>query len=83
MLRLVVLFLQPDHQVGVHRRQLPIQLEVRALVEDLFRSAFGEQDGFAFGILHQHGHHAPREVERDFVQLLVLLDQRLPVEIGD
>ena len=48
LLRLVVLFLQPDHQVGVHGRQLPVQLEVRALVEDLFRSAFGEQNRFAF-----------------------------------
>ncbi len=50
-------------------------------MEDLFRSALGEEDRFAFGILHQYGHHAPREVERDFVQLLVLLDQRLPVEV--
>ena len=59
-----------------------VQLEVRALVEDLFRSALGEEDRLAFGILHQHGHHAPREVERDLVQLLVLLDQRLLVEVG-
>ena len=40
----VVLFLQPDHQVGVHGRQLAVQLEMRALVEDLLRSAFGEED---------------------------------------
>ncbi len=78
----LVLFLQPDDQVGVHGRHLPIQLEVRALVEDLFRSALGEQDCFAFGILHQYGHHAPGEVERDLVQLLVLLDHGLPVEVG-
>ena len=55
---------------------------MRALVEDLFRSALGEEDCFAFGILHQDRHHAPGEVERDLVQLLVLLDQRLPVEVG-
>ena len=30
----------------------------------------------------KYGHHAPREVEREFVQLLVLLDRRLPVEVG-
>jgi hypothetical protein len=82
LLRLVVLFLQPDDQSGVHRRQLPVQLEVRALVEDLFRSALGEEDCFAFGILHQYRHHAPREVERDLVQLLVLLDQRLSWKSG-
>ena len=51
-------------------------------MEDLFRSPLGEEDCFAFGILHQHGHHAPREVERNLVELLVLLDQRLPVEVG-
>ncbi len=78
----VVLFLQSDDQIGVHRRHLPVEFEVRALVEDLFRSALGEEDRFAFGILHQHRHHAPREVERDLVQLLVLLDQRLLVEVG-
>jgi hypothetical protein len=78
----LVLFLQPDYQVGVHRREFPVQFEVRALVEDLFRSSLGEEDCFAFGILHQYGHHAPREVERDLVQLLVLLDHRFPVKIG-
>ena len=78
----LVFFLQPDHQVRVHRGQLPVQLEVRAVMEDLLRSTLGEQDRLAFGVLHQNGHHAPREVERDLIQLLVLLDQLLPVEIG-
>ena len=51
-------------------------------MEDLFRSSLGEQDCFALGILNQYGHHAPREVERDLVQLFVLLDHGLPVEVG-
>ena len=51
-------------------------------MEDLFRGSLGEEDCFAFGILHQYGHHAPREVERDLVQLLVLLHHRLAVEVG-
>jgi len=50
-------------------------------VKDLLRSPLGEEDRFAFGILHQYGHHTAREVERDLVQLLVLLDHRLPVEV--
>src|ERR1035438_6123910 len=54
----------------------------KALVEDLFRGSLGEENCFAFWILHQHGHHAPREVERDLVQLLVLLDHRFPVKVG-
>ena len=78
----LVLFLQPDYQVGVHRRKLAVQLKLRALVEDLFRSPFGEEDRLAFGILHQDGHHAAREVERDLVQLLVLLHHGLLVEVG-
>ena len=68
----VVLFFQTDNQARVHRRNLAIQLEVRALVENFFRSAFREKDRFAFWGLHEDRHHAPREVEREFVQLLVL-----------
>ena len=51
-------------------------------MEDLFRGSLGEEDCFAFGIFHEYGHHAPREVERELVQLLVLLDHRFLVEIG-
>ena len=34
------------------------------------------------GSLDQDRHHASSEVERDFIQLLILLDNRLPVEVG-
>jgi len=50
-------------------------------MEDLFRSALGQQDGLALRILDKHGHHAPREVERDLVEFLVLLNQGLLVKI--
>src|SRR5262249_16217995 len=55
---------------------------MRTPVKNIFRSSLGEEDCFAFGILHYYGHHAPREVERDLVQLLVLLDHCLPAEVG-
>ena len=51
-------------------------------VKDRFRRAFGEQDRLAFGILHHHGHHAPREIEGDLVELLVFFGQRLLMKIG-
>jgi hypothetical protein len=44
-------------------------------VENLFRGALGQEDGLAFRILDEDRHHAPREVEGNLVQLLVLLDQ--------
>ena len=50
-------------------------------MENLFRSAFGQQDCFTFGVFHHDGHHAPREIERYLIELLILLDQRFPVKI--
>ncbi len=50
----LVLSLQSDDQVGVHRRHFSIQLKVGALVKDLFRSTFGEENCFAFGSFHQN-----------------------------
>ncbi len=55
---------------------------MRAAEKDLFRSPLGEEDRLAFGVLHQDRHHASSEVERDLIQLLVLLDKRLRVEVG-
>ena len=55
---------------------------MRALVKHFFGSAFGEKDRFALRTLNQDRHHGPREVERDLVQLLVLLHQRLLMEFG-
>ena len=46
------------------------------------RLTFGQKDRLALWIFHQHGHHAAGEVEWNLVQLLVLLDQRLLVEVG-
>ena len=51
-------------------------------MEDLFRSALGQEDRLALRILDKHGHHAAREVERNFVEFLVLLNQGLLMEIG-
>ena len=51
-------------------------------MEDLFRSALGQEDGVALRILYKYGHHAPRKVERDLVEFPVLLNQGLLVEIG-
>jgi len=50
-------------------------------VEDFFRSAFGEQDCFTFRSFYHDRHHAPREVEGDLIELLILLDERLLMEI--
>ena len=55
---------------------------MRAAEENLFRSPLGEKDRLTFGVLHQDRHHASSEVEWDFIQLLILLDDRLPVEVG-
>ena len=77
-----VLVLQPLHQGRVHGRQFPVKLKLRALMEDLLRSTLCQEDGLALRILDKHRHHAPGEIERDFVELLVLLNQRLLVEIG-
>ena len=50
-------------------------------MEDLFRSALGQEDGVALRILDKYGHHAPRKVERNLVQLLVFVNQGLLVKI--
>jgi len=50
-------------------------------MEDLFRSALGQENGLTLRTLDKYGHHAPREVEGDFVELFVLLNQGLLVEI--
>ena len=50
-------------------------------MEYLFRSAFGQQDCFTFRSFHHDGHHAPREVEGDLIELLILFDERLLMEI--
>ncbi len=76
-----VLVLQPFDQGRVHGRHLPIQLEMGTLMENLFRSALGQEDRLAFRALDEYGHHASRKVERYLVQLLVLLDQGLPMKI--
>src|ERR1700730_15738382 len=55
---------------------------MRAAEEDLLRSPLTEEDRFTFGVLHQDRHHASSEVKRDLIQLLILLDKRLPVEVG-
>lgn len=52
------------------------------MVENFFRSSLGEEDRLSGGILYQDGHHAPREVERDLIQLLVLFEDCLPFEVG-
>ena len=59
--------------------RLAVEFEMRALMEDGFGSAFGEQDGFALGILDQNGHHAAGKVEGDFVQLFVIRDKETPL----
>src|ERR1035437_10018124 len=77
-----ILVLQPLHQGGIHGRKLAIQIELGTLVKYFFRSAFGQKDRLAFRTLDEYGHHAPRKVERNLVQLLILLDKRLLVKIG-
>ena len=76
-----VLRLQSLDQRRFHRRQLAIQFELRALLEDLLWRAFGQQDGVAVRIFHHHRHHAPSEVKGNLVQLLELLDQFLLMKV--
>src|ERR1017187_2264710 len=51
-------------------------------MEDLFRSALGQEDRLALRILDKYGHHPSGEIEWNFIEFLVLLNQGLLVEIG-
>ena len=82
MLRLVVLLLQADHLIRVHRGHFAVEFKLRASVENLFRSPLGQQDRLAFRILHQDRHHASSEIEWNLIELLVLLENRLRVKVG-
>ena len=51
-------------------------------MEDFFRGALGQEDRLALRILDKYRHHPSSEIEGDFVEFLVLLNQGLLVEIG-
>src|SRR5208337_5424245 len=55
---------------------------MRAAVKYVFRSPLGQQNRLTFRVRHQDRHHAPSEVERELIQLLIFLDHRLSVEVG-
>ena len=78
----LVFCLQTDDQGRIHCGQLPVQFKLRALMKNFLRGALGQEDRFAFRVLHHDRHHASGEVEGNLIQLLVLLDQRLTMEIG-
>jgi len=55
---------------------------MQTAVKNLFGCALRKEDCFSFWILQQDRHHPPGEVERNLVQLLIFLDDRLAVEVG-
>ena len=72
----------PTIRSGSIADTLPSSSKCEQRMEYFFRRTLGEQHRLALGILHQHRHHAAGEVERQLIQLLVFLDQRLLVKIG-
>ena len=50
-------------------------------MENFLRGSFGEKNRLAFRVFHQDRHHAPGEVEWYLIQLLILLDDRHPMEV--
>ena len=51
-------------------------------MENFLRGTFGEENRLAFRVFHEDRHHAPGEVERDLVELLILFRPPPAMEIG-
>ena len=51
-------------------------------MKDLFQSALSQEDGLALRIFDKYGHHPPGEIEWNFVEFPVFLNQCLLVKIG-
>jgi len=57
-------------------------ISMRALFEDGFRGAFGENLPLAIRVFHHHRHHAPGKIERNLVCLAVFIHGEFLVQFG-